>query len=72
MSHLTQSAILFIGSAPRPQALILHKIAAAAWTCGLDLCPEAYFPCGGKKTQGAFFRENTNLDFRIQKRIINP
>ena len=35
--------ILFIGSAPRPQALILLKIAAAARTYGLDLCSERCF-----------------------------
>ena len=35
--------ILFIGSAPRPQALILLKIAAASRTCGLDLCSERRF-----------------------------
>ena len=35
--------ILFIGSAPRPQALILLKIAATARTYGLDLCSERRF-----------------------------
>ena len=35
--------ILFIGSAPRPQALILLKIAAAARTYGLDLSSERRF-----------------------------
>ena len=35
--------ILFIGSAPCPQALILLKIAAAARTYGLDLCSERRF-----------------------------
>ena len=35
--------MLFIGSAPRPQALILLKIAAAARTYGLDLCSERRF-----------------------------
>ena len=38
-----QSAILFIGRAPRPQALILLKIAPAARTYGLHLCSEAFF-----------------------------
>ena len=40
--RLSRSAILFIGSAPRPQALILLKIAAIARTYGLDLCSEAF------------------------------
>ena len=35
--------ILFIGSAPRPQALILLKIAPAARTYGLHLCTGARF-----------------------------
>ena len=35
--------ILFIGSAPRPQAFILLNIAAAARTYGLDLCSERCF-----------------------------
>ena len=55
LSTLPHSAILFIGSSPHPQALILLKIAPAARTYGLHLCSEAffnfYFPCGGKKIQ---------------------
>ena len=42
LSQLTLKAILSIGSAPRRQALILLKIAAAARTYGLDLYPEAF------------------------------
>ena len=42
LSQLILKAILSIGSAPRPQALILLKIAAAARTYGLDLYPEAF------------------------------
>ena len=41
-SQLSQSAILFIGRAPRPQALILLKIAPAARTYGLHLFSEAF------------------------------
>ena len=52
--------ILFIGSAPRPQALILLKITAAARTYGLDLSSERrfsfcfvcfYLPCTNLKTR---------------------
>ena len=42
-SQLSQSAILFIGRAPRPQALTLMKIAPAARTYGLHLCSEVFF-----------------------------
>ena len=42
LSPLSQSAILFIGRAPRPQALILLKIAPAARTYGLHLFSEAF------------------------------
>ena len=43
LSRLRQSAILFIGRALRPQALILLKIAPAARTYGLHLCSEVFF-----------------------------
>ena len=43
ISGYWSQAILFIGKAPRPQALILLKIAPAARTYGLHLCCEAFF-----------------------------
>ena len=43
LSTLPHSAILFNGSSPHPQALILLKIAPAARTYGLHLCSEACF-----------------------------
>ena len=43
LSSPSQKAILFIGRAPRPQALILLKIAPAARTYGLHLCSEVFF-----------------------------
>ena len=43
LSILPHSAILFIGSSPHPQALILLKIAPATRTYGLHLCSEACF-----------------------------
>ena len=42
LSQLSLKAILSIGSAPRPQALILLKIAAATRTYGLDFYREAF------------------------------
>ena len=41
-SRLSQLAILFIGRAPLPQALILMKIAPTARTYGLHLCSEVF------------------------------
>ena len=44
LSQLSQLwAILFIGRAPRPQALILMKITPAARIYGLHLCSEVFF-----------------------------
>ena len=42
LSQLTLKAILSIGGAPCPQALILLKIAAAARTYGLHFYREAF------------------------------
>ena len=42
LSQLTLKAVLSIVSAPRPQALILLKVAAATRTYGLDFYREAF------------------------------